>query len=270
MDSTTIVQTDTLSDQELKLFSAIKRFVNDLVDSFEDQHSLILYNHLINKTKNIHLGPVRKHLSVFSQFCETNRAAILAMSKGDFAAPALIEYSSNVFIDMSDVLSKTSDKETLNNIFKHLLLILAMVDPASNAKTVLSELSATKSNGGGDEIIPPGFSKIVDKIKNHINVDDMSNPMKAVQSLMSKNVFADILKTVNDSIKDGSLDLGEMASQMNRGGADGMDMSDMMSPIMAMMNPDNPMFQTLSSGMAANMGMPFGPMPQNGPAGRTF
>jgi len=245
MDSTTIVQTDKLNDHELKLFSTIKRFVNDLVDSFEDQHSLILYNHLINKTKNVHLVAVRKHISVFSQFCETNREAILAMSKEGFATPLLIEYSSNVFIDMSDVLSKASDGETLNNIFKYLLLILAMVDPTSNAKTVLSELSATESKSLSDDNVPPGFSKIVDKIKNHISPEDLNNPMKAVQSLMSKNVFADILKTVNDSIKDGSIDLADMASQMNRATDEG-EISNMMNPLMSMS------------------------MPQDGPTGRTF
>jgi hypothetical protein len=263
MDLPTIPE--PLTDQELKLFSAIKRFANDLVESFDDQHSIVLYNHLICKTKPVHVAAVRKHISAFSQFCKANESAILKVAKGEFPNPSKIEYSANAYIDMFDVLNRAVDKETLNSVFKHLLFLLAIVDPASNAKATLVELQKADSDNsfGESNNIPAGFSKIVDKIKTHINPDDLSNPMKAVQSLMSKNVFADILKTVNDSIKDGSLDLGEMASQMNLNQNGGDDISAMMNPVMSMMNnsggdissmmamlnPNNPLMRNLSSGM---------------------
>ena len=71
----------TLNAQQLKIFSHLTNFVSDLNEIFgKKQHSLELYNRLLNKTKISHKDSMLKHIEIFSDFVTTNNEAI---SDGD-------------------------------------------------------------------------------------------------------------------------------------------------------------------------------------------
>ena len=66
------------TDNNLIIFKAIANFTQALADEFgKKQHSLALYSRLINKTTLAHDTPIKKHISVFTEFCINNREAIL-------------------------------------------------------------------------------------------------------------------------------------------------------------------------------------------------
>ena len=58
-----------MNDSYLLIFKAISNFVKDLVPNFgEQQRSLILYNHLIEKTSIIHEKAIKKHILAWKTF----------------------------------------------------------------------------------------------------------------------------------------------------------------------------------------------------------
>ena len=187
------------SDYNLLTFKAISKFVNELAEIFAtDNHSLKLYNRLIQKTTLSHENAIKKHIDIFRIFCITNRDSIVNKNLKLMSNPS-VEYSEKVFINFNDIF-KESDKETANVIWNHLLTISALVDPSSKAKEILKNSKDTKE--------ADFLSNILNKVET--NVNPSSNPMEAVSSIMSSGVFTDLISGMNDGIQDGSLDLGKL------------------------------------------------------------
>ena len=66
------------SDYNLITFKALSKFVNELAEMFSaDNHSLKLYNRLIQKTSLSHDNAIRKHIDIFRTFCINNRDCII-------------------------------------------------------------------------------------------------------------------------------------------------------------------------------------------------
>ena len=186
------------SDTSLITFKAISTFMNELGEMFgEGQHSLKLYCRLINKTTISHEAPIKKHIDAFRIFCVANREQII--SKDSNFDPVNVSYSERVFVDMSRILNRT-DSETSEVIWKHLLLISALVDPDGKAKEFLKNSSHEEE---------ADFIKdIINKVEE--NVDPDSNPMQAISSIMQSGVFTDLIGGMNRGLDDGSLDLGKL------------------------------------------------------------
>lgn len=187
------------TDCNLISFKAITTFTNELGELFScQQRSLKLYCRLISKTTLAHDKPILKHVDAFREFCIANRDAI---TKKDITklVQNRVEYSTRVFIDFSSIFKK-ADAETTSVIWKHLLLISALVDPAGKAKEVLREHSSG---------IEANFlTNIINKVEE--NVDPNANPMEAVASIMKSGVFTDLIGGMNSGLQDGSLDLGKL------------------------------------------------------------
>lgn len=189
------------SDFNLITFKAISDFTNQLGEIFttkDKNHSLKLYEHLLNKTTLTHTKAINKHIEVFREFCISNREAITSKNKSKLVQNK-VSYSKRVYIDFANIF-KESDDETTNVIWKHLLTISALVDPAGKAKKVLQESKDTKEANF--------LSEIINKVETNVNPN--ANPLEAVSSIMSSGVFNELITGMNSGIQNGDLDLGKL------------------------------------------------------------
>jgi hypothetical protein len=229
------------SDYNLITFKAISTFITDLSEIFgSTNHSLKLYDRLISKTTLSHDVAINKHISAFRDFCIANRDAILNKNESKLVVKT-IEYSPKVFVDISQIFT-SSDKETTNVIWKHLLTISALVDPAGKAKEILK-----KSNDSKEADF---LTNIINKVESHVNPN--ANPLEAVSSIMSSGVFNELLTGMNDGMQNGSLDLTKLMGTVQQmcasfgvdnnqpGGADAMNMINNMVNMMAPGQNANP------------------------------
>lgn len=188
-------------DLQLKSFQYIVKFVEDLSTEFGNrQHSLLLYNRLLDKTKITHTDSITRHITAFYNFVVENNVAILEKDITKMKQKTIL-YSKKVNIKMDEIF-KMADTETTGVIWKHLLLIMNSVDPTSGAMEILKKSMEEKSNEGDF------LNTLVQKIEK--NVDPNADPMTAIMGMMSSGVFTDIFSSVNNGMKDGSLDIGKL------------------------------------------------------------
>jgi hypothetical protein len=231
------------SDYNLITFKALSKFINELAEMFSaDNHSLKLYNRLIQKTTLSHDNAIRKHIDIFRTFCTGNRECIINKNK-NLVNPVL-EYSDKVFINFSDIF-KESDAETSSVIWNHLLTISALVDPSSKAKEILKNSKDTKE--------ADFLSNILNKVENNVNPN--SNPLEAVSSIMSSGVFTELISGMNNGIQDGSLDLGKLMGTVQQmcSSIGGVDINKMAASSQG--GSENPPIDPMSllTGMMGNM-----------------
>lgn len=187
------------SDYNLLTFKAISNFILELAEIFSnDSHSLKLYSRLLKKTTLSHENAIKKHIDAFREFCFKNRDAITTKNSKLFVV-SKVEYSDKVFIEFEPIF-KESDTETANVIWKHLLTISALVDPAGKAKEILKNSKDSKEANF--------LSDLLNKVETNVNPN--SNPLEAVSSIMSSGIFTDLISGMNNGIQDGSLDLGKL------------------------------------------------------------
>ena len=195
-------------DYNLLIFKTISTFVNELSDIFSSQnHPLKLYQRLINKTTVNHEKTIEKHILAFRKFCISNRDLILTKNISKLSSvQSKIEYSDKVFIDFESIF-KSADKDTTMVIFDHLLTISALVDPTSKAKEILKNDEKSKE--------ADFLSTMIEKVEENVDINS-SNPMDVVNSIMSSGVFNDLLSNMNNSLQDGSLDLGKLVGTVEK------------------------------------------------------
>jgi len=195
-------------DYNLLIFKTISTFVNELSDIFSSQnHPLKLYQRLINKTTVNHEKTIEKHILAFRKFCISNRDLILSKNISKLSSiESKIEYSDKVFIDFESIF-KSADKDTTMVIFDHLLTISALVDPTSKAKEILKNDEKSKE--------ADFLSTMIEKVEENVDINS-SNPMEVVNSIMSSGVFNDLLSNMNNSLQDGSLDLGKLVGTVEK------------------------------------------------------
>ena len=186
------------TDHNLITFNAISNFTKELNDNFgSKQRSLKLYCRLINKTTISHEKPIEKHIKSFRDFCIANRDAITSKDITKLVQDR-VQYSNRVYIEFKSIFN-SADNETKDVIWKHLLTISALVDPAGKAKEVLKQKSGFEADF---------LSNIINKVEE--NVDPNANPMEAVSSIMNSGVFTELIGGMNNGLQDGSLDLGKL------------------------------------------------------------
>jgi hypothetical protein len=185
------------TESHIVAFQAISSFINDLSGVFgEDQRSLKLYAHLISKTTSAHEIAISKHIQVFRDFCVQNRESI--ESKDVNLKSTRIEYSEKVMIDMTDIF-KRADTSTSRIVWRHLLIISAIVDVTGQALQILKETPGDESDF---------LTDIIDKIESTIKPD--ADPMSTISSLMSSGVLNELIQGVGSGMTDGSLDINKL------------------------------------------------------------
>ena len=217
-----------LSKEHVKIaFEAINGFVKEINEVFgNEQHSLRLYVHLLEKIDLSHERPVQKHIEAFKIFCETNKECLFKKDKSLISFPNIL-FSSKVFINMEDIFNKADD-DTLSVIWKHLLTIFAIVSPQSGAKKIL------ESESTEDEFI----NKILKKVENTTANTDISNPMEAISSIMGSGIFSDLVSDLGSGINDGSLQMEKLLENIQEmsNSSGGPDLKELMKTVMSLQN----------------------------------
>jgi len=203
------------SDATVLIFKSICNFIKDLNESFgEKQKSLLLYAALIEKTGLMHEEPIKKHISIFSEFCKQNEEAIMARHHGELVLSE-IRYSDKVYIDVAQVF-ELADSEEKEIVWSHFVALLALLHPSSEAKKLLKKQADEKrstggASGGGNE--EEFLSSLVDKVGKHID-PTVSNPMDMMNGIMSSGVFQELVGSMNTGISEGNLDIGKMLGSL--------------------------------------------------------
>lgn len=213
-------------------FNTICNFIRDLNASFgSKQKSLMLYGHLIEKTGLIHIEPVKKHITLFKQFVETNEEAILNRDKKKMKTMR-ISYSDKVAIDL-EAIFKLCDREEESILWNHLLTISAILNPESQAKQILKELQSKASSGENKEgdFLQNIMGKITEQVSSSSTDGQDPNPMAMIGSLMSSGVFSELFQTFSNGLGD------------DAAGGGGMDMSKLMGTMQNMMGELNKMMK---------------------------
>lgn len=202
----------TENENRILVFKCICNFISDLNESYgKDQKSLLLYSHLLEKTGIIHEEPIKKHIAQFYEFVKTNEDAILAKDLNKLKKKEVF-YSEKVGIDLGEIL-KIADKESKDAIQKHLLTLLAVLDPSSSAKQLLKEEIDKKKKRGEKGNEETFLKDIIDKVSSEMD-GNMDNPMQLMNKMMTSGVFKEIAENMNESISEGGLDMGKMINTM--------------------------------------------------------
>ena len=224
-------------DNNLVVFKTITNFVGELTELFGNkQRSLKLYSRLINKTTVSHTAAIQKHISAFRKFCVENRSAILAKNASELST-MIVKYSDKVQINF-EAIFKMADRDTSSIIWKHLLYISALVDPAGKAKEFL--VSATQESGEAAFL-----NNIFEKVEQSVDPEN-TDPMAAMSSVMQSGVLSELMGGMSQGMNDGSLNIGKMmgmvtgilSNMQNMPGSEeagGSDMSGMMAMMSNMM-----------------------------------
>jgi hypothetical protein len=243
-------------------FKAVCNFVNDLNIAFGNRYKpLKLYNRLISKTQICHDTAIKKHLTLFTNFCISNREPFSERDNKKLINTK-IEYSSNVYFDINTIFG-FADDETKNIIWRHLLTISAIVDPAGKAKEMLKKIQEENK----DQTDETDFlSDIISKVEKNVR-PDTENPLEAVTSIMQSGVFTDLLSGMQNGLSSGKLDMSKLLGTVqkmvtklsNEAGGDPQttnminSMSGMLGNIQNGTPPDLSGMMSMMSGMMSNM-----------------
>lgn len=188
--------------KNIRTFKSINEFVSDLSEAFgKNQRSLVLYKHLLGKTKITHNVVITKHINIFKDFVMANKEAI-KQKKDSLLTANIIKYSDNVFIDMSQILTSASEEEK-KAIWSHLLVLMNTFEPTNETIDILKQtLKPTEKETNF-------ISNLVQKIEKNID-PNASDPMSAIMGLMSSGVINDVVSSISTGLSDGTLDVGRM------------------------------------------------------------
>lgn len=195
-----------MDNNNLIIFKTFSTFINDLGELYSSkQRSLKLYMRLINKTTLSHDVAIQKHINTIKSFCLQNRDAIISKDETKFVQNK-IEYSARVYVDIPSIF-RVAEQEDKNVIWKHLMVISALVDPAGRAKEILRE-----SSGEGPEL--NFLTNIINNIEKH--VDPNASPAEAISSIMNSGMLSDIMGNMNNGFQDGSFDMNKILGSVQQ------------------------------------------------------
>jgi hypothetical protein len=190
-------------EKSLITFRTICNFVNDLAEEYGKRHKpLLLYKRLANHTQISHDKAIKKHISIFTEFCTANREALETQDSSKLASKRLV-YSERVFIDI-DFIFRVADAETSPVIWQHLLTISALTDPFGNARDIL------KKKSGGDET--KFITDIIAKVQDNINPN--ATPMEAITNIIKSGVANDVVGGIKGRLQSGNLDFGKIMGSL--------------------------------------------------------
>ena len=214
-----------MTDQEntedtKRKFSVMKCFVRELSNFFQEDLTVKLYNHLLEKTTLENKEPVHKHLSLFEEFCVKNRAQI---ETKDTAFPSpVVQYSERVRIDFeklfSQIAQEENDKETRSVLFDHLWVVSSVFDSESKTSELLKAKQKPKS-GAASELEHlfkknPFLSDMMEKVEK--NVKPGSSPMEAMSSMMQSGMLQELVQGMQTNINSGELNIQELMGTVQK------------------------------------------------------
>lgn len=192
-----------LTQMQLLAFNAITGFVKDLSNEFKQkQHSLALYDRLIEHMGLSQEVAIRKVVDGFTTYISKNQTAIEQRDAEKLSSDKVV-YSEKVFLVLRPLFDE-ADSETKEAMWKHLLTIYGILYPDSHAKDILRSMKSEVKNPETALI-----SNMVEKIVPHLNPDE-TNPMQAIMSLMSSGVFTELVGTMQKEMDGGSINMNSL------------------------------------------------------------
>jgi hypothetical protein len=192
-------------ETSLLAFKAICNFISDLSEEYGKRHKpLQLYKRLSSHTQISHDKAIRKHISIFQDFCVANREALTSQEVKKLVSKKIV-YSERVYIDM-EFIFHVADKENSQVIWQHLLIISALIDPAGKAKDILKKKAEEESKNEQNET--NFLSEIISKVEKNVRPD--SNPMEAFSSILQSGVANDLMSGMQGGLQSGKLDLKKL------------------------------------------------------------
>ena len=244
----------------LLCFKVICDFVKDLYQVYDKNHPLALYNRLLEKTPISHTKIISKHVSLFENFINTNRDAILEKDVTKFVSDK-IAYNDTVLIQVKRFISE-ADKPTKEQIFKHLQYIASLcTEDSFTFKKALRTTSTTGSSGEGSSKETEFLDNLISKVENTIDVEKIDNPMTAVTQLLSSGVLTDVIGSLQTGLSNGNLDIGKLLGSM-QGMAGAKSGKEMPMPDLSSIMNMVPALMGAMGGMGGMGGMP-GMMPDS-------
>jgi len=196
--------TNIIEETSLLAFRSICNFVNDLSTEYGKRHKpLQLYNRLTKHTQISHDKAIKKHINIFYDFCLANRDALLTQDASKLAMKKIV-YSDRVYID-TEFIFRIADKENSQVIWRHLLIISALIDPAGKAKDILRKKVEEDKNGVQETDF---LTDIISKVEKNVNPN--SNPMEAFTSILQSGVANDLMSGMQGGLQSGKLDLNKL------------------------------------------------------------
>lgn len=200
-------------DKVVYLFRYIVNFVSDLNETFGDSEtSLQLYNLLLEKTGIVNEEPIKKHISIFTIFLETNKDAIIDRDLEKMKLWEL-EYSEKVRVDLKSIFEKADD-DNKKVIWDYLLSLLAVFVPESSAKEkILSEKIENVTSESGNANEGDFLQNLIEKVGKNID-PTQDDPSQIMNNILSNGIFNDVVNDMNEGLANGDLDLGKMVSSL--------------------------------------------------------
>ena len=223
-----------MDNSSVLIFKSITSFINDLHLEFGSKFkSISLYHRLLEKTGLVHTNPILKHIECFKTFFNDNKEAMVSTDMTKMVNTK-ISYSDRVYVDIGLVL-KNTDEENSKIIWQHLLTLWGLIDPTSQAKENLKQLTEEKTTENDF------LNNIIEKVEKSIDPNQVSgNPMEMVSSMMQSGVFNELISGMKGGLENGSLDMsklmGSVQGMMSKLSPNGQ-MPPEISNMMSMMGP---------------------------------
>jgi|SRR3989344_1864870 len=203
--STTSNTLTKINDDEKneKIFNIIKEFISDLtVLNLKNVHS---YNTILKATTLQHKVAIKKHVSLFKNYCCLNNDAIREKNKD--LLKSRVVYSKKVFLDFKLILLITSEEET-ETIWKYLLLLLYYIDPSDKTRSILKTITNEEDRE----------TKLVDDIVTKLSnaqPSEETDATTAIMNLMSSGVISEITSNITSESNKGNINLKKLLGTMN-------------------------------------------------------
>jgi len=193
----------------LKIFGKILSFVNEFKQVFNKDH-IVKYHKLLKKTPIGMEEAIKKHVNIFKLFVTENRDAILSNKKEELKGDII--FSKNIYLNLLKCM-ETADTDTCNVIFKHLQVILYLMNPEDDAikqkcqDSIASKQAAVKTSKGGEDKFLQNF---MSKIESSFSEKEIKNPMEAAMNLLSTGIFQDMVGSMKEGVNSGELDISRL------------------------------------------------------------
>jgi len=194
-----------LKTKRMQIFSAIVDFIEDLNSVFgKTQKSLQCYKFMLNKIQVSQTNLIDKFNLSFWKFIYQNQLAIKSKNISLLKHFVLI-YSNSAYIDFGKIF-KTADTDSTSSIWEHLVNILSIFDPKSGSLSFLKTMDTTSNEG-------KFISSLAETVQSSIDPNE-TNPFNALSKFMSSGGMNKVLGTMNETFKNGNLDIGKMLSSL--------------------------------------------------------
>ena len=195
-------------------FKAISNFINDIATVYGKKYKPVKkYRRIVNETQISQTTFIQRHITLFQEFCLANREAISAKDHKKLQKDTILYPGKNKITVNMKTLFSIADSSTTPVIWKHLLTISALVDPAGNAKRILleSQTSSTESTDNKNET--DFLTGLISKVEQNVKPD--SKPEEMLGSILNSGIFTDILQGMQGGVTSGQLNLQKLIGSVS-------------------------------------------------------